>query len=140
MNIEVKKTDIGNNTIEYEYNGIKVDSSTWECAPFAIYCGNITDEDYACIVRTLYDTLIHEFGKEDIEKYIERNDDFILNGEWDKIDDFRWVEEEELFLNWGGIYYEDIHCPHCESDDWFAENNGTAKCNKCNKTFNINNN
>ena len=28
---------------------------------------------------------------------------------WDNVDDFRWVEEEELFIEWGGVYYEDLN-------------------------------
>lgn len=129
MNTEVK-VEKHDGWSEYTYKGISIDSTTWECAPFAIYCGNITDEDYACIVRTLYDTLVQEYGKEDVEKYIERNEDFILNGEWDKIDDFRWTEEEELFLNWGGIYYEDIYCPKCNNDFHLitTDVNGKAEC------------
>ena len=80
-----------------------------------------------CIVRTLYDTLVQVYGEETIDRYI--ND---VNGfdEWDDIDNFRWTEEEELFLNWGGIYYEDIYCPKCNNEFHHItiDVNGKAEC------------
>lgn len=131
MNADVKiiKHD---GCIEYVYNGISIDSTTWESAPFPIYCGNINEEDMCCIVRTLYDLLVQEYGEEMTKQYI--ND---VNGfdEWDNIDNFRWTEEEELFLEWGGIYYEDIYCPNCESGHWTETEVGKAECTDCGYKF-----
>jgi hypothetical protein len=126
MNTEVKVKK-HKDYVEYTYKGISIDTTTWESAPFAIYCGNISEEDMCCIVRTLYDTLVQVYGEETIDRYI--ND---VNGfdEWDDIDNFRWTEEEELFLNWGGIYYEDIYCPKCNNEYHLItiDVNGKAEC------------
>lgn len=126
MNTEVK-VEKHDDCIEYTYKGISIDTTTWESAPVAIYCGNISEEDMCCIVRTLYDTLVQVYGEETIDRYI--ND---VNGfdEWDDIDNFRWTEEEELFLNWGGIYYEDIYCPKCNNEFHHItiDVNGKAEC------------
>jgi hypothetical protein len=133
MNTEVKITAY-ENFVEYDYKGIKIDTTTWECAPFPIYCGGIDDESMCCIVRTLYDILVEEYGREMVERYINEVNGF---DEWDSIDDFRWSEEEELFLEWGGKYYEDIFCPNCESEKWTNEGDGKAVCDDCGHKFSI---
>jgi hypothetical protein len=43
-----------------------------------------------------------------MDKYIAKDEDFIKSLEWDNVDDFRWTEEENLFIEWGGVYYEDL--------------------------------
>ena len=133
MNTEVKITR-HEDFIEYDYKGIKIDTTTWESAPFPIYCGGISEESMCAIVRSIYDALVEEYGEEMTERYI--ND---VNGfdEWDNIDDFRWREEEELFLEWGGMYYEDIFCPNCESEKWTDKGDGKAVCDDCGHKFSI---
>ena len=133
MNKEIEIIKDGKCT-EYKYKGLSVDNVTWESAGASMYCGHLTDEDFGCIVRTLYDTLVSVYGESMIEDYINNPNGF---EEWDDIDDLRWREEEELFLEWGAVYYEDIVCPHCDSDDWEDNDNGVLICNDCGKTFNI---
>ena len=120
---------------EYIDKGLSVDCATWESAGVPLYCDHLTDEDLACIVRTLYDTLVTAYGESVIEEYI--NNTMEDAGEWDGIDEFRWKEEEELFIEWGAVYCEDIVCPHCDSDDWEDNGNGVLICNDCGKTFNV---
>lgn len=80
-----------------------IDRETWEAAPSPINCDKITDEDLEQIAESLYDILVGEFSKEEIREYLAdtSNEDY-----WG-IDEFRWKEEEELFIKWGGTYYED---------------------------------
>lgn len=108
MNTEVKKENV-NGTIVFNYKGIEVDKTTWESAPIPICCKNIDDESMCCIVRTLYDIIVQEYGQDYMDKYIAKDEDFIKSFEWDNVDDFRWTEEEQLFIEWGGVYYEDLN-------------------------------
>ena len=107
MNEKMKdvKIEMANGVKTFNYKGIEVDRVTWESAPFPICCNNISDEDMCMIAKMLYHILCNEFGGYEIKKYIEWGREW---EEYDKIDDFRWVEEEELFCKFGGIYYEDM--------------------------------
>lgn len=113
----------------FEYKGIEIDTGTWESVPCPMCCRDITDDDYCSIVKELYEILHDAYGA-DVERYIneqKRYRDFIENDgleniqkfEWfekyDEIDDYRWREEENLFLDYGGKYYEDM------TDEEYAE-------------------
>lgn len=93
---------------EFQYKGLSIDKDTWENAPFAICCKNITDINMKCIIETLYGILVSVYGKKDVEKYINKDKEFYRTDKWEEIDNFRWKEEEILFIQWGGIYYEDM--------------------------------
>ena len=101
----------------FNYEGIEIDSVTWEGAPCPICCKDITDDDYCDIVITLYNILVDCFGKEQINKYINK---MVHGVDFDDIDDFRWREEEKLFLDYGGRYYEDM------TDEEYAQVCGLA--------------
>ena len=115
MGIEDKIKDVKitteNNIKLYQYKGITIDRVTWEEAPCPMYCGNIDDNTMCKIVVTLYEILKDKF-EEELNDYIEyRNGkEFSLERQYvlEDIDDFRWREEEELFCQNGGIYYEDM--------------------------------
>ena len=92
--------------MEFEFNGIKIDRETWESAPFPIDCSGISDQKMQDIAEQLYYTLCNfcGFDKEDVEEYTKG----CLRGDlYEKIDNCRWREEEELIVLNGGIYYED---------------------------------
>ena len=89
----------------FTYNGLEVDRETWESAPTPICCTNITDEDMCMIAKMLYKILCEVFGCYDVRKYVEWGNEWDY---YDKIDEFRWREEENLFLDFGGQYYEDM--------------------------------
>ena len=89
----------------FTFNGIEVDRETWEGAISPICCDGISDEDMCMIVKILYHILCDEFGGYNISHYVEWGAEW---EEYDKIDEFRWREEEELITQFGGIYYEDM--------------------------------
>lgn len=107
MNTDIEITT-EDGALVYTYKNINISRETWESAPIPICCKDIDDESMCCIVRTLYDIIVQEYGQDYMDKYIERNEEFYDNFEWDNVDDFRWAEEEKLFIEWGGIYYEDL--------------------------------
>lgn len=92
----------------FNYKGIEIDTNTWECAGCSMYCGNITDDDYCNIVKELYASLVQTFGEEKIANYIKELSKDTHSKEFENIDIVRWEEEEKLFLNYGGKYYEDM--------------------------------
>lgn len=102
---DVKKLNLSNGVIEFEYKGIRIDKDTWESAICPICCKNITDDDMCCIVRTIYDSLVNEYDEQTISEYVTdlQETNFEL---YDTIDAFRFREEEALFLLNGGFYYE----------------------------------
>ena len=115
MTIEDKIKDVKITTEKnvkfYQYNGITIDKVTWEEAPCPMYCGNIDDDTMCKIVVSLYDTLERDFGN-DFKDYVDYNNGkelpFERTNELEHLDDIRWREEEELFCEWGAIYYEDM--------------------------------
>lgn len=133
MKTDVKITKY-NDLILYSYKGLTIDTSTWENESSAIYCGNINEEGMCCIVRTLYDTLVEKYGEEIVSRYIKDLDKF---DEWYDIDSFRFSTEEELFLKWGGIYYDDIYCPNCKSEELLMKEYGSVECKKCGHKFDL---
>ena len=48
------------------------------------------------------------FGKHEVNKYVNKINHGVNFSGFDDIDDFRWREEENLFLDFGGQYYEDM--------------------------------
>lgn len=108
---------------EFIYKGIRIDKMSWESASCPMYCGNISDDDMRKIVKELYWTLVDTYDREVIAKYVNNENERYER--FDEIDDFRWVEEENLFLDYGGKYYEDM------TDEEYAEvcglNNNTNK-------------
>ena len=115
MTIEDKIKDVKITTEKnvkfYQYNGITIDKVTWEEAPCPMYCGNIDDDTMCKIVVSLYDTLERDFGN-DFKDYVDYNNGKELPLErtnvLENLDSSRWVEEEMLFAQNGGIYYEDM--------------------------------
>lgn len=89
----------------FHYKGLVIDTETWECVSCPMCCKDITDDDYCSIVKELYDELVRVFGVNAVTNYIEKGQEY---GEFEDIDNFRWVEEENLFLDYGGKYYEDM--------------------------------
>jgi hypothetical protein len=92
----------------FDYKGIEVDRVTWESVPCPMYCDKITDEECCEIAKTLYLTLVDVFGIVAVGKYINKMVHGVDFDDFDDIDDFRWREEEKLFLEYGAIYYEDM--------------------------------
>lgn len=118
---DVKK-EIINGTEIYTYKGIEIDKSTWENAPLPMFCDKITDENMRQMVIYLYDAMVNVYGEKEVEYYVKIKKS-LANCEtsgyddndmdyYDKMDQFRWVEEENLFNSFGAVYYEDI-----EEDD-----------------------
>ena len=96
----------------YEYKGINISKGTWEDAPCPISCKDITIEGIKNILKLLYRDLVVTYGEDIIKEYInyingiENNvEDIML---YENIDELRWKVEEQLFLDNGGIYYEDM--------------------------------
>ena len=114
---DVKK-EIINGTEIYNYKGIEMDKTTWESAAAPMYCGEITDDEMRQLVVYLYDEMVSVYGKQDVEKYVKikksltncENCDYDDNDieYYDRMDQFRWIKEEELFNYFGAEYYEDI--------------------------------
>ena len=108
--------EVVNGVETFTFNGIEIDKSTWENASCPMFCGKITDDDMRQLVVYLYDMMVYEYGKQDVEKYVkikkslancESCDENDINY-YDRMDQFRWVEEENLFNYFGAVYYEDI--------------------------------
>ena len=94
-----------NGVVYYSYRGISVSRADWESASCAIYCDEISDEDMEKIPQTLYNILVNVFGTSAVQNYIEKGEEY---KDFDEIDEVRWREEESLFLEFGGRYYEDM--------------------------------
>ena len=115
MKNDVVKTSICE-VEEYDYKGLRIDKSTWEGACTPICCDTITEDDMCDIVVELYDTMVCAFGQQMVDEYIyclnSESDIYSTNNlsedEFENINDLRWIEEEHLFIDYGGIYYEDI--------------------------------
>jgi hypothetical protein len=106
----------------FTYKGIEIDRDTWESAPEPMFCGKITDDNMRQMVVYLYDAMVSAYGEKEVEYYVKIKEslaDCETSGYddndieyYDRMDQFRWVEEEELFIEFGAVYYEDI-----EEDD-----------------------
>ena len=94
-----------NGVVYYSYRGISVSRADWESASCAMYCDEISDEDMGEILQRLYNILVNEFGISAVQNYIEKGEEY---KDFDIIDEVRWSEEESLFLEFGGRYYEDM--------------------------------
>lgn len=94
-----------NGVVYYSYRGISVSRADWESASCAMYCDEISDEDMGEIPQRLYNILVNEFGISAVQNYIEKGEEY---KDFDIIDEVRWSEEESLFLEFGGRYYEDM--------------------------------
>ncbi len=94
-----------NGAVYYSYRGISVSRADWESASCAMYCDEISDEDMEKIPQRLYNILVDVFGASAVQNYIEKGEEY---KDFDKIDELRWKEEENLFLEFGGRYYEDM--------------------------------
>lgn len=110
------KIIIENDTKIFNYKGIEIDRTTWEQAPCPMFCGKITDDNMRQLVIYLYDAMVSVYGAQDVENYVKIKN-MLANGEscdyndiqyYDKMDEFRWVEEENLFNSFGAVYYEDM--------------------------------
>lgn len=88
---------------EFEYKGLRVDRETWESAPFPIDCSRIIDEKMQELVEELFNTLhcCYGYSEEDIMEYAKYEDH-------EDIDTARWESEEQLVLDYGGRYYDDV--------------------------------
>ena len=94
-----------NGVVYYSYRGISVSKADWESASCAMYCDEISDEDMEKIPQMLYNILVDTFGTSTTQNYIEKGEEY----KWfDKVDELRWSVEENLFLDFGGRYYEDM--------------------------------
>ena len=94
-----------NGAVYYSYRGISVSRADWESASCAMYCDEISDEDMGEIPQRLYNILVNAFGTSAVQNYIEKGEKY---KDFDIIDEVRWSEEESLFLEFGGRYYEDM--------------------------------
>jgi hypothetical protein len=129
MNERIKEVEkIKTNGIdEFYYNGIYIDRQTWEDAPCPICCENISDDNMCKIIITLYDELVTVYGLDEVKKYISYKNKQSINEldeftetelhDMDNIDDYRWTIEEQLFNEFGGVYYEDMEDDEDELDD-----------------------
>lgn len=84
----------------FTYKGLSIDRITWESAPIPICTKAISDESMQLLVEELFDILNkwYKFDESDIKDNTDNED----------LDMARWREEEELFLKYGGVYYEDM--------------------------------
>lgn len=94
-----------NGVVYYSYRGISVSRADWESASCAMYCDEISDEYMGKIPQRLYNILVNAFGTSAVQNYIEKGEEY---KDFDIIDEVRWSEEESLFLEFGGRYYEDM--------------------------------
>ena len=94
-----------NGVVYYSYRGISVSKADWESASCAMYCDEISDEDMEKIPQRLYNILVDAFGTREVQNYIEEGEEY---KDFYEVDDFRSKEEENLFLEYGGRYYEDM--------------------------------
>lgn len=94
-----------NGVVYYSYRGISVSRADWESASCAMYCDEISDEDMEKIPQRLYNILVDAFGTREVQNYIEEGEEY---KDFYEVDDFRSKEEENLFLEYGGRYYEDM--------------------------------
>ena len=94
-----------NGVVYYSYRGISVSRADWESASCAMYCDEISDEDMGEIPQRLYNILVDVFGTSAVQNYIEKGEEY---KDFNEIDEVRWREEESLFLDYGGRYYEDM--------------------------------
>lgn len=101
---KVEKSVI-NGAVYYSYRGIFVSRADWESASCAMYCDEISDKDMEEIPQRLYNILVDVFGTCAVQNYIEKGADY---ERFDEVDELRWSEEENLFLDYGGRYYEDM--------------------------------
>lgn len=119
--MESRKKDVVITTIDnvkiFDYKGIKVDKDTWESAIAPMCCNEIDDDNMCQIAIYLYDKMVEVYGEEDVKQYVSMIDR-LANFEsydvadiqyYDEIDLFRWGEEEELFIEFGAVYYEDMN-------------------------------
>ena len=94
-----------NGVVYYSYRGIFVSRADWASAACAIYCDEISNKDMEEIPQRLYNILVNVFGECAVQNYIEKGMDY---KRFDEIDEIRCREEENLFLDYGGRYYEDM--------------------------------
>ena len=94
---------------EFEYKGVKINRYDFESAPCPMNCDKISDEKMQEIAKKLHHILYscYGFSKEEIDNYLngtmtEESD----NELWNDIDDLYYGEEENLFYEYGGEYYE----------------------------------
>jgi hypothetical protein len=93
---------------DFFVNGIKIISRTeYESLPCPLCSIEISDETMQKIANEIYNSMKVNYGKEITENYFNNfnvgDKDFT-----EEVDDFFWKEMEEIALNNGMRYYEDI--------------------------------
>ena len=120
---------------------IEIELGMWESAPCPIYTGKITDEKLEWAEHELYEIAVA------ITRNKQMVDD-LLNGKGELVEDQykrgKFIErlcdeEENLVIEIGGIYYEDMvqdtTCPYCNGDLIIESKNGLSKCLECGNEF-----
>jgi hypothetical protein len=113
MKNNVTKIIIGDTEV-YQYNGLSIDKTFWEDACCPLCCKGISEDDMCDIIVLLYDILVCTFGEKTIEKYIYCCNNGLYSTEdldeteYDNISYTHCSEEEQLFVKFGAIYYEDM--------------------------------
>jgi hypothetical protein len=113
---DVVITTIGNTKI-FNYKGIEVDKDTWESAILPMCCNEIDDDNMCQIAIYLYDKMVEVYGEEDVKQYVSMIDRLANSKRCDvadilyfnEMDSIRWEEEENLFIEFGAVYYEDMN-------------------------------
>ena len=96
---------------EFKYKTLVINRNDFEDAPCPMNCDKISDKQMKLIAKMIYENLCsyYYFGKEDVDNYFNKT----LTEEnncslWNLIDEAFLTEEEELFVKFGGVYYEDM--------------------------------
>lgn len=90
----------------YQYKGTIISKSDWENSRCPIYCGRISEDKMIMLLLDLHNGATIYFGEEQYNNYLQNKieDNFVAA----KMNETLCNMEEELFIRYGGKYYEDM--------------------------------
>jgi hypothetical protein len=91
----------------YRYKGTIISKTTWEDAGCPIYCGGISEDKMIMLLIDLHNAATIYFGEEQYNNYLQNEikDNLVAA----KMNEILCELEEQMFIKYGGKYYEDMN-------------------------------
>ena len=110
---------------------IEIELGAWELAPCPIYTENV---DLKRAEKLLYQSAVTEWGEKEVERLLTQDRPDEYSRKWERFQEWLCAEEEDIIIECGGIYYEDIVWSIIVVDVQ-EHNMGTFRTTKVEKSF-----
>ena len=89
--------------------------------------------------KLLYQSAVTEWGEKEVERLLKQDRPDEYSRKWERFQEWLCAEEEDIIIECGGIYYEDMFedvvCPYCNGELIIEGKNGLKKCLECGNEF-----